>query len=41
MKAYGGMEVYLHLRLTSVLDGGKWAASRPSRFILGYAPGTH
>jgi hypothetical protein len=33
MKAYGGMEVYLHAFLTSALDGGEWSASRPGRFI--------
>jgi hypothetical protein len=32
MKTYWGVEVYLHEFLNSALDGGKWSASRPSRF---------
>jgi len=35
MKTYGGMEVYPHAFLTSVLDGGEWSASHPGRFIPG------
>jgi len=27
--------VYLHVFLTSVLDGGEWLDLRPSRFIAG------
>jgi hypothetical protein len=32
MKAYWGVEVWLHAFLISVLDGGEWSASRPGRF---------
>jgi hypothetical protein len=32
MKAYGGMDVYIHIFLTSALVGGEWSASRPGRF---------
>jgi hypothetical protein len=32
MKAYWGVEVYLHAFLTSTLVGGEWSASRPGRF---------
>jgi len=31
MKAYGGVEIYLHA-LTSALDGSEWSDSRPGRF---------
>jgi hypothetical protein len=43
MKTYGGSEyIYIHLFLTSALDGGEWSASRPGRFTPGErAPGTH
>jgi len=27
-----GLEVQLHLLLTSALDGGEWLTSRPGRF---------
>jgi hypothetical protein len=37
MKAYGGVDVYIHVFLTSALVGGEWSASRPGRFT----PGTH
>jgi hypothetical protein len=42
MKAYGGVDVYIHVFLTSALVGGEWPASRPGRFIrVERAPGTH
>jgi hypothetical protein len=37
MKAYGGVDVYFHIFLTSALAGGEWSTSRPGRFT----PGTH
>jgi hypothetical protein len=37
IKVYRGVEVQLHVLLTSVLGGGELSASRPGRFI----PGTH
>jgi hypothetical protein len=41
MKAYGGVDVEIHI-LTSVLAGGEWLASHPGRFTPGErAPGTH
>jgi hypothetical protein len=41
VKMYGGVEVQIHVFLTSVLDGGKWSVSRPRRFTPGErAPGT-
>jgi hypothetical protein len=42
MKAYGGLDVLIHIFLTSALVGGEWSASRPGRFTPGErAPGTH
>jgi hypothetical protein len=42
MKAYGGVDVKIHIFLTSALVGGEWSASRPGRFTPGErAPGTH
>jgi hypothetical protein len=35
MKAYGGVDVYIHIFLTSTLAGGEWSASRPGRFTPG------
>jgi hypothetical protein len=32
MKAYRGVDVYIKIFLTTALDGGEWAASRPGRF---------
>jgi hypothetical protein len=29
---YGGVDVYIHVFLTSALAGGEWSASRPCRF---------
>jgi hypothetical protein len=42
MKVYGGMDVYIHIFLTSGLAGGEWSASSPCHFIPEEtAPGTH
>jgi hypothetical protein len=42
MKAYGGMDVQIHIFLTSVLVGGEWSASHRGCFTPGErAPGTH
>jgi hypothetical protein len=30
--AYGGVDVQIHIFLTSALAGGEWSASRPGRF---------
>jgi hypothetical protein len=35
MKEYGGVDVYLHVLLTSPLDAGKWSASRLGSFTPG------
>jgi hypothetical protein len=41
MKAYGGVDVYIHIFLTSVLVGGELSASSPGRFTpRERAPGT-
>jgi hypothetical protein len=32
MKAYGGVDVYIHIFLTSVLAEGEWSAPHPGRF---------
>jgi hypothetical protein len=32
MKKYGGVDVQIHVFLTLALVGGKWSASRSSRF---------
>jgi hypothetical protein len=41
MKAYGEVNIYVHVFLTSGLVGGEWSASRPCRFTPGErAPGT-
>jgi hypothetical protein len=37
MKAYGGVDVWIHIVLTSALVGGEWSASLPCRFT----PGIH
>jgi hypothetical protein len=31
MKAYGGLEVHIHVFLTSAVVEGEWSASRPGR----------
>jgi hypothetical protein len=42
MKAYGRVDVHIHIFLTSVLDGGEWSASPPSRCTpRERASGTH
>jgi hypothetical protein len=35
MKTYGGVDVYIHIFLTSALVGGELSASRPGRFTSG------
>jgi hypothetical protein len=37
MKTYGGVDVYIHIFLTSALVRDEWSASRPDRFT----PATH
>jgi hypothetical protein len=42
MKAYGEVDVEIHIFFTSVIAGGEWSASRPCRFNPAEtAPGTH
>jgi hypothetical protein len=42
MKAYGGVDVYIPIFLTSALAGSEWSASRPCRFTIGErTPGIH
>jgi hypothetical protein len=41
MKVYRGVDVQMHIFLTSALAGGEWWASRLARFTLGESPGTH
>jgi hypothetical protein len=42
MKAYGGVDIYIHMFLTSALVGGEWSAQRIGRFTLGeITPVTH
>jgi hypothetical protein len=38
MKAYGRVDVYVQIFLTSALAGGEWSASRPDRFTPGKEP---
>jgi hypothetical protein len=41
MKACGGVDVYVHIFLTSALAGGEWSASRSGRYTPGErTPGT-
>jgi hypothetical protein len=35
MKVYGGVDVQIHIFLTSALVGSEWSASRPCRFTPG------
>jgi hypothetical protein len=40
MKTYGGVDVSIHVVLTSALVGCEWSASRPGHFVPGgKAPG--
>jgi hypothetical protein len=42
MKGYGGVDVSIHIFLTSALAGGEWSISRLSLFAPGErAPSTH
>jgi hypothetical protein len=42
MKAYRGVNIYIHIFLASALVGVEWSASRPCRFTPEErAPGTH
>jgi hypothetical protein len=42
MKAYGGVNIWIHIFFTSTLFGGEWSASRPGRFTpQERAPGIH
>jgi hypothetical protein len=42
MKAYGGVDVQIHIFLTSALAGGEWSTWRPWCFTPGEtAPGVH
>jgi hypothetical protein len=42
MKAYEGVDVEIHIFLTSALVGGEWSASLHGSFTTGErAPGTH
>jgi hypothetical protein len=42
MKAYGGVDIQIHVFLTSVLVVDEWSASRPDRFTPGERDaGTH
>jgi hypothetical protein len=42
MKAYGRVDVYIHIFLTSALVRGEWSTSRPGRFTFRErAPSTH
>jgi hypothetical protein len=38
MKAYGGVDVYAHVFLTSALVGGEWSTSCPGRYTPGKEP---
>jgi hypothetical protein len=35
MKAYGLVDIQIHIFLTSALVGGEWSVSHPDRFVLG------
>jgi hypothetical protein len=38
MKTYGGVDILIHIFLTSALVGGKWSASHPGCFTPGKEP---
>jgi hypothetical protein len=38
MKAYGGVDVQIHVILTSTLVGGEWSAHAPAVLLTGKAP---
>jgi hypothetical protein len=38
MKAYGRVDVQIHIFFTSALVGGEWSASRPGTFTPGKEP---
>jgi hypothetical protein len=38
MKAYGGMDIEIHIFLSSALAGGQWSDSRLFRFTPGKEP---
>jgi hypothetical protein len=38
MKAYGGLNVYIHIFLTLTLAGGEWLASCPGALSSGESP---
>jgi hypothetical protein len=42
MKTYGGVDVWIHVFLTSAVIGDEWSASHPDRFVPGErVPGTN
>jgi hypothetical protein len=43
MKTYGGVDVYIHVFLTSAIGGGEWSASRHALINAGgkTPPDTH
>jgi hypothetical protein len=42
MKAYKGVNIQIHIFLTSALDGDEWSNSRTCRYAPGErVPGTH
>jgi hypothetical protein len=42
MREYGGVDVQIHIFLTSALALGEWSTSRPGRFTPGKrSPGIH
>jgi hypothetical protein len=42
MKTFGGVDILIHVFLTSALVEGEWSASRPCRFTIGESvPSTH